>query len=326
MKRSFILLMHRLGMAQLLATVAPSYMRHMGYSGSRYSHLAGADPTSLLRSGDVEKNVMFEEATINKNADISKDKRSIYRNRKLSKEDKAILYALRPDLDPHSDSQDEDIHQPAQSGTDVEAVGAAERGAEGSSSSTAEHGDRNPLTQHLQEEQQQSSGGTDKPGRYSEDVAAAHGGTTAAAVDSSGGRSSSPVSAISTSTSTSSSWDSGHPGVGLTAVFAMREGPEGCPSQHQAHFSEEESQTAQEQESSFIPSVPTSATITAQHSTPRIAPRGGLHSENIRCFAKSPDKTALRNVISLSGEDQAQSESSSEDEIDEEDIDLQSPI
>lgn len=43
---------------------------------------------------------MFQEATISGNADISKDKRSIYRYNKLSREDKQLLYADRPDLNP----------------------------------------------------------------------------------------------------------------------------------------------------------------------------------------------------------------------------------
>jgi hypothetical protein len=43
---------------------------------------------------------MFEEATISRNADFSKDKKNIYRYHKLSKDDKKSLYADRPDLDP----------------------------------------------------------------------------------------------------------------------------------------------------------------------------------------------------------------------------------
>lgn len=55
---------------------------------------------SALKSSDVEKVVMFREETIVKNADKPKDRMSIYRNRKLSKEDKFKLYMERPDLNP----------------------------------------------------------------------------------------------------------------------------------------------------------------------------------------------------------------------------------
>jgi len=47
---------------------------------------------------------MFEESTIVKNADFSKDKRFIYRHHRLSKEDKEYLYQNRPDLQPQSPS------------------------------------------------------------------------------------------------------------------------------------------------------------------------------------------------------------------------------
>merc|ERR1712070_522948 len=50
--------------------------------------------------GDFDKCVMFEEETITKNADISKDKKNIFRYHKLSKEDKNQLYEDRPDLHP----------------------------------------------------------------------------------------------------------------------------------------------------------------------------------------------------------------------------------
>ena len=56
--------------------------------------------TKSLKSTDFEKSVMFEEATINANADISKDRRNIFRFHKLSKEDKVVLYSARPDLNP----------------------------------------------------------------------------------------------------------------------------------------------------------------------------------------------------------------------------------
>jgi hypothetical protein len=53
-----------------------------------------------LKSSDVEKMVMFQEETINKNADLPKEKNAIYKHRKLSKEQKLELYEDRPDLDP----------------------------------------------------------------------------------------------------------------------------------------------------------------------------------------------------------------------------------
>mmetsp|Transcript_129263 Transcript_129263/g.253137 ORF Transcript_129263/g.253137 Transcript_129263/m.253137 type:complete len:656 (-) Transcript_129263:189-2156(-) len=62
---------------------------------------------SPLKGTDVEKNVMFQEETILSNADIAKDKRSVYRNRKLSKSDRLSLYAERPDLDLRSPPQSE---------------------------------------------------------------------------------------------------------------------------------------------------------------------------------------------------------------------------
>lgn len=65
-------------------------------SSSYYYHFGGWAP---LKATDVEKNVMFVEETILDNADVSKDKRSVYRNRKLSKADRLDLYAERPDLD-----------------------------------------------------------------------------------------------------------------------------------------------------------------------------------------------------------------------------------
>jgi hypothetical protein len=53
-----------------------------------------------LKQSAVEKTVMFQEETINANADLSKDRKSIYRHHKLSVEDKKLLYADRPDLNP----------------------------------------------------------------------------------------------------------------------------------------------------------------------------------------------------------------------------------
>ena len=50
---------------------------------------------------NIDKIVMFEEATISGKADISKDKKSVYKYNKLSKEDKELLYKNRPDLNPN---------------------------------------------------------------------------------------------------------------------------------------------------------------------------------------------------------------------------------
>jgi hypothetical protein len=55
----------------------------------------------VLNIKEVDKSVMFEESTITYNADLSKNKRSIYKYNKLTKEDKEILYEARPDLDPN---------------------------------------------------------------------------------------------------------------------------------------------------------------------------------------------------------------------------------
>lgn len=88
MKRSFKLMMYYTGATTLCMVVMPS--------SSYYYHFGGWAP---LKATDVEKNVMFVEETILDNADISKDKRSVYRNRKLSKADRLDLYAERPDLD-----------------------------------------------------------------------------------------------------------------------------------------------------------------------------------------------------------------------------------
>jgi hypothetical protein len=77
LKRSFVVIVRRLGLSCLLP----------------YSY-------NELKQSAVEKTVMFQEETINANADLSKDRKSIYRNHKLSVEDKKLLYADRPDLNP----------------------------------------------------------------------------------------------------------------------------------------------------------------------------------------------------------------------------------
>lgn len=80
LKRSFVLVLHWMGLSYIVP-------RAVYYRGP-------------LKTSDVEKTVMFEEATISRNADLSKDKKNIYRYHKLSKDDKKALYAERPDLDP----------------------------------------------------------------------------------------------------------------------------------------------------------------------------------------------------------------------------------
>jgi len=56
----------------------------------------------LLRAGEAgcERSVMFNEASISSRADTSKSKKHMYRYRKLSPEDKLLLYEARPDLRP----------------------------------------------------------------------------------------------------------------------------------------------------------------------------------------------------------------------------------
>ncbi len=77
MKRSFVVIVRWLGLSCVLS----------------YSY-------NELKQSAVEKSVMFEEGTISVNADFSKDRKSIYRHNKLSKEDKKLLYENRPDLNP----------------------------------------------------------------------------------------------------------------------------------------------------------------------------------------------------------------------------------
>jgi hypothetical protein len=88
LKRSFKLLLYYSGLSSLCLFCLPT-------SSFLYYY-------SPLKATDVEKNVMFQEETILSNADLSKDKRSVYRNRKLSKADRLSLYAERPDLDLRS--------------------------------------------------------------------------------------------------------------------------------------------------------------------------------------------------------------------------------
>jgi len=52
-----------------------------------------------LKTTAVDKTVMFG-GDLSENADVSKDKKAIYRYHKLTKEDKLALYSARPDLDP----------------------------------------------------------------------------------------------------------------------------------------------------------------------------------------------------------------------------------
>jgi len=52
-----------------------------------------------LKTTAVDKTVMFG-GDLSESADVSKDKKAIYRYHKLTKEDKLALYSARPDLDP----------------------------------------------------------------------------------------------------------------------------------------------------------------------------------------------------------------------------------
>lgn len=97
-------------------------------SNSYYYYFQGWRP---LKATDVEKNVMFQEETLLSNADLSKDKRSVYRNRKLSKADRLDLYAERPDLDlrsppePSSSSGEAQTTVPAKSAMKGARAGAS---------------------------------------------------------------------------------------------------------------------------------------------------------------------------------------------------------
>lgn len=59
--------------------------------------IVGVSKDTNLKRNHIEKTVMFENAE-KTNADIAKDKKTVYRYHRLSKEDKAELYRLRPDL------------------------------------------------------------------------------------------------------------------------------------------------------------------------------------------------------------------------------------
>ena len=60
-----------------------------------------------LLNKHLEKTVMFADE--NKlNADVIKDKKSMYRNHRLSRDDKKVLYKLRPDLNLKSTGTDDD--------------------------------------------------------------------------------------------------------------------------------------------------------------------------------------------------------------------------
>mmetsp|Transcript_7626 Transcript_7626/g.11307 ORF Transcript_7626/g.11307 Transcript_7626/m.11307 type:complete len:552 (+) Transcript_7626:187-1842(+) len=72
-----------------------SFRRAMQLMGLGFC--VGVTADTNLRRSSREKTVMFENAE-KTNADISKDKRTVYRYRRLSREDKALLYESRPDL------------------------------------------------------------------------------------------------------------------------------------------------------------------------------------------------------------------------------------
>jgi len=62
--------------------------------------IIGESDGSGLKTREVDKTVMFG-GHIEDNADVSKDKKNIYRYHKLTTEDKLVLYHNRPDLDPN---------------------------------------------------------------------------------------------------------------------------------------------------------------------------------------------------------------------------------
>jgi hypothetical protein len=67
----------------------------------------GSPVGQSLLNKHLEKTVMFAEE--NKlNADVIKDKKSMYRNHRLSREDKRALYRLRPDLNLKSTGTEDD--------------------------------------------------------------------------------------------------------------------------------------------------------------------------------------------------------------------------
>lgn len=101
LKRSMEVLLYRVGLGNM----------------AHFLGLTTRPSTVTLKAGDVDKMVMFQEETLISNADLSKDRFSIYRNRKLSKEDKRDLYEQRPDLDPKVRLQpDNKKHVPGGSG------------------------------------------------------------------------------------------------------------------------------------------------------------------------------------------------------------------
>jgi hypothetical protein len=59
--------------------------------------VVGITSETNLKRNAIEKTVMFENAE-KTNADITKDKKTVYRYHRLSREDKADLYRTRPDL------------------------------------------------------------------------------------------------------------------------------------------------------------------------------------------------------------------------------------
>jgi hypothetical protein len=66
--------------------------------------LVGVSAETDLRRSAVEKTVMFENAQ-KTNADIAKDKKTVYRYHRLSKDDRMHLYKTRPDLDLKSKTE-----------------------------------------------------------------------------------------------------------------------------------------------------------------------------------------------------------------------------
>jgi hypothetical protein len=83
---------------------------HLSRSFRKFFHLLGlgclvgvSSETNLQRSA-VEKTVMFENAQ-KTNADIAKDKKTVYRYHRLSRDERQHLYQTRPDLDLKSKTE-----------------------------------------------------------------------------------------------------------------------------------------------------------------------------------------------------------------------------
>jgi hypothetical protein len=125
LKRSFKLIMFYSGLASFCACfLPPTYAAYY----------------SPLKATDVEKNVMFQEETLLSNADLPKDKRSVYRNRKLSKADRMHLYQERPDLDLRSALADPSASPPPTGDAPATPPKSAMKGSRAAAAAPSENG------------------------------------------------------------------------------------------------------------------------------------------------------------------------------------------